>query len=65
MQSPVRWCIVLFVLFHSLLLAFARTHALAIRATARPRSSPPPRHRSCRLALRVGPLTGFNKDGFP
>eukprot|EP00965_Chrysotila_dentata_P133209 4405484-Pleurochrysis_carterae.AAC.1 len=44
---------VLIVLFHSIVLTHTRTHALAIRAIARSRPSPPPRHRSRRLARRV------------
>eukprot|EP00965_Chrysotila_dentata_P197949 6178510-Pleurochrysis_carterae.AAC.7 len=42
------------------LLTFARTHALAIRATARSRHTPPPRHRSRCFALQVGSSSGFN-----
>eukprot|EP00965_Chrysotila_dentata_P220819 6192010-Pleurochrysis_carterae.AAC.2 len=58
--SPVRWYVVLFVLFHSILLTYARIHALATRATARLRPSPSPRHRSRRHARRVGSRSGFN-----
>eukprot|EP00965_Chrysotila_dentata_P019374 644572-Pleurochrysis_carterae.AAC.1 len=60
--SPVRWYIVFFVLFHSIPLTSARTHALAIRATARPRPKPPPRHRSRQPALRVGSCSRFNGE---